>query len=79
MNWIKQQNSKNKEKDCFGVDPNRNWAGTWNKVGGSHSPCSDYYIGPNEFSEPETRALSKFLMQNRKYIKVSRLSSNNKI
>lgn len=75
MNWIRKDNSKEVDK-CFGTDPNRNWNYLWNEKGSSRSTCSDFYAGPRAFSEPETKAVSKFLMENKKHFKVSDLSDN---
>jgi hypothetical protein len=72
LNWLQQQpSSKEVEPPCFGVDPNRNWDFQWNEGTSSSSyECSDFYAGPKAFSEPETKALSKLLMEHRKEIKV---------
>ncbi len=49
---------------CMGVDINRNYDFLWNypryfdptaPIQNSLEPCSDVYIGPSPFSEPETR------------------------
>ena len=32
------------------------------QVGVSRDPCSDTYAGPRPFSEPETRAVKRFLL-----------------
>lgn len=69
LNWM-QHTITDEEKNCIGVDPNRNWDMNWNGKGGSHSKCSDYYVGPESFSEPETKAYSKFLMEHRKDTKL---------
>lgn len=55
---------------CFGTDPDRNYDVEWNKRGASDSECNDYYSGPKPFSEPETKALSNFLLENRKSLDV---------
>ena len=42
----------------MGVDLNRNWNIDWN--GGdstSTNTCSDVYVGPHPFSEPEAQSL----------------------
>lgn len=44
-------------KNARGVDLNRNYPYDWKRLGGS------YYSGPKPASEPETRALMKFLRQ----------------
>ncbi|GBM98946.1 hypothetical protein AVEN_265691-1 [Araneus ventricosus] len=35
-------------------------------TGSSSRPCSDYYAGPKAFSEPETKAVSEFMLDNLK-------------
>ncbi|HIB58379.1 MAG TPA: hypothetical protein EYO41_04075 [Candidatus Marinimicrobia bacterium] len=57
---------KNRQPACDGnegIDLNRNysfnWGGDW---GSSGEPCSDVYRGESEFSEPETQAVSDFIM-----------------
>jgi len=47
---------------CVGVDPNRNWGYEWGGKGASKSPCSEIYRGPRAFSEPETLAVKRFIM-----------------
>lgn len=67
MAWLQKDKM---DKVCYGVDLNRNWDYKWSQKGSSKSPCNEFYAGPNVFSEPETRAVSKFLMDNRRNIKV---------
>jgi len=53
-----RKNRRNNSGSCEGVDLNRNWDIDWN--GGdstSNSTCSDIYVGPSVFSEPETQAM----------------------
>lgn len=53
-----RKNRRNNSGSCEGVDLNRNWDIDWN--GGdstSTSTCSDVYVGPSVFSEPETQAM----------------------
>jgi hypothetical protein len=53
-----RKNRRNNSGSCEGVDLNRNWDYDWN--GGdstSTNTCSDIYVGPNVFSEPETQAM----------------------
>lgn len=53
--------------DGIGVDPNRNWGYTWGQTreqgyrSSLHNPCSDVYIGPAAFSEPEVRAVAEYM------------------
>lgn len=67
MTWLQKKKS---EKVCFGVDLNHNWHFNWGRKGSSKAPCNEFFAGPTSFSEPETRAISKFLMDYRKQIKV---------
>lgn len=48
---------------CAGVDLNRNWDAQWAQGGSSNSPCSDTYHGTAAFSEPETKAVSNYFLQ----------------
>jgi len=57
---------------CRGVDLNRNFGYKWaNKLNildprpASPIPCLDSYHGPSAFSEPESRAVRKFVMSKR--------------
>ncbi|MDP7006075.1 MAG: M14 family zinc carboxypeptidase [Phycisphaerales bacterium] len=53
-----RKNRRNNSGFCEGVDLNRNWDYQWN--GGdstSNDTCSDVYVGPAAFSEPETQAM----------------------
>jgi hypothetical protein len=53
-----RKNRRDNIGSCEGVDLNRNWDYEWN--GGdstSTSTCSDIYVGPSVFSEPETQAM----------------------
>ncbi|PSN48354.1 hypothetical protein C0J52_08084 [Blattella germanica] len=55
---------------CRGVDLNRNWDFHWGEVGASDDPCHETYAGPRAFSEPETRAISDFIMDRKDRIKL---------
>lgn len=46
----------------YGVDLNRNWAEGWGGLGSSGTPSHYLYRGPSPFSEPETTALSDFII-----------------
>ncbi|EJY57807.1 AAEL017115-PA [Aedes aegypti] len=72
LNWLQSQSSLSVDSDqgCIGTDLNRNWDHRWNEEGASKSACSEYYSGYKAFSELETRALSKFLMQARRNIQI---------
>jgi murein tripeptide amidase MpaA len=53
----------NPNTTCDGVDLNRNLDILWGVTQGqtSCSPCSDVYVGPSAFSEPETRNVKNIL------------------
>lgn len=60
--WRKNRSRQN--RNCYGVDLNRNFeAGPHGGVGSSSDPCSDTYCGPAPFSEPETAALDAYMTQ----------------
>lgn len=69
LNWMQAPSSEH-DDTCYGTDLNRNWKHEWNERGSSNSPCSDFYAGPKAFSDPETKALSEYLQDNRKYLNV---------
>ncbi|KRZ90588.1 Carboxypeptidase B [Trichinella sp. T8] len=48
---------------CRGVDLNRNFDFKWNQQGGSQDPCQETYSGRSAFSEPETQAIERFILQ----------------
>ena len=54
---------------CGGTDLNRNWDFHWGEIGSSNDICDDEYRGPHPFSEPETAAVSKFLLAHKDEIK----------
>ncbi|ALC49169.1 CG8945, partial [Drosophila busckii] len=68
MTWLQQKRAN--AKNCFGVDLDRNWLYQWGKRGSSKTPCNEFYAGPAPFSEPETKAVSEFLMDYRTQIKL---------
>ncbi|CAG2109692.1 unnamed protein product, partial [Medioppia subpectinata] len=47
---------------CYGADPNRNFGYKWGGEGASTNPCSDTYRGSKAFSEPETKAVSDYVL-----------------
>ncbi|XP_037803245.1 carboxypeptidase B-like [Penaeus monodon] len=55
-NRLWRKNRGNVGGQCVGVDLNRNWGFKFG-VGASNNTCSEVYMGPSAFSEPETRAL----------------------
>ena len=46
---------------CVGTDPNRNWEYAWGTGGSSSNPCSEAYMGPKPFSEPEPRQMAAYV------------------
>lgn len=67
--WRKTR-TPNPGYSCKGKDPNRNWDDHFGLVGSSSDPCNELYRGPHPFSEPNTKALSTYIFQMRKRIKV---------
>lgn len=55
---------------CRGVDLNRNFDFKWSQAGASDDECSSTYAGPRAFSEPESVALSKLIVENAYRIKL---------
>ncbi|XP_053716123.1 carboxypeptidase A6 [Synchiropus splendidus] len=66
--WRKTR-SKNRKFHCRGVDANRNWKVKWCEEGASSHPCDDTYCGPFPESEPEVKAVARFLRKHKKHIK----------
>ena len=68
--------------NCEGVDLNRNFDYHWGDAeneGTSLDPCHETYAGPKAFSEPETRAISDYIMTNRKNIRYVYVLERDKI
>ncbi|XP_043923097.1 carboxypeptidase A6 isoform X2 [Protopterus annectens] len=66
--WRKTR-SKSYRFGCNGVDANRNWNVQWCDEGASSDPCDDIYCGPFPESEPEVKAVAKFLRKRKHQIK----------
>lgn len=65
--WRKTRSHHPNPQNCVGVDINRNWDINWSDASGSSlRPCSNYYAGPEAFSEPEARAVAEFMLDNLK-------------
>lgn len=56
-----RKNRKGNKDGSFGVDLNRNYGYQWGTGGSSSKPSSDIYMGPEPFSEPETRVIKQFI------------------
>ncbi|KRZ10471.1 Carboxypeptidase A2 [Trichinella zimbabwensis] len=54
---------------CVGVDLNRNFDMDFGGFGSSSNPCSNVYHGRHSFSEPETRAVMRYLSKMQDKIK----------
>ena len=60
------------EFNSYGVDLNRNYAGScngddfgmWGSTGMSHNPNNDLFCGLNIFSEPETQSIRELIIEN---------------
>jgi len=60
--WRKNRR-QNVGTQYYGVDLNRNWNDHWGGQGSSRQPSSDTYCGTGPFSEPETKAVSDFILK----------------
>jgi len=58
--WRKNRR-QNPNSSCYGVDNNRNWGYEWNTGGSSPFACSDTYMGPSAFSEPEETSVANYI------------------
>jgi len=58
-----RKNRRQNTGGSFGVDLNRNWDDHWGGEGSSSNPTSDTYHGTAPFSEPETRAVSDYILK----------------
>lgn len=47
---------------CMGVDANRNFGFHFAEEGSSNDPCTEIYHGPNAYSEPETEAVRRYIL-----------------
>lgn len=58
-----RKNRRNLGHGLFGVDLNRNYDYQWglDNIGSSPDPSSNVYRGPSPFSEPESKAIQKFM------------------
>lgn len=59
--WRKTR-TPNAGYSCKGADPNRNWDDHFGGTGTSGYPCSDIYRGSHAFSEPNSKALSQYIL-----------------
>ncbi|XP_056420807.1 carboxypeptidase B isoform X2 [Hyla sarda] len=61
--WRKTR-SANKNSNCIGTDPNRNFNAGWCTVGASSRACDDTYCGSSPESELESKAVANFIRAN---------------
>ncbi|XP_057376151.1 carboxypeptidase B-like [Daphnia carinata] len=66
--WRKSRSRRG--KICRGVDLNRNFGYKWGGLGAGRMPCTEFFRGPAAFSEPETIAVSNFILSKSHKIKV---------
>ncbi|XP_013407418.1 carboxypeptidase B-like [Lingula anatina] len=66
--WRKTRSQQ--DNDCYGVDANRNFNFHWNEAGTDPDPCHNTFAGKRAFSEPETQAMSDFILSKRRDIKI---------
>lgn len=60
--WTNNRMWRKNRRSNYGVDLNRNWDYHWGGPGSSGSTNSEIYRGESPFSEPETQALSNFMI-----------------
>jgi len=63
-NRLWRKNRRQNAGGTYGVDLNRNWDDHWGGEGSSGTPSSDTYRGTAPFSEPETKAVSAYVLAN---------------
>ncbi|RLW08293.1 hypothetical protein DV515_00003253 [Chloebia gouldiae] len=66
--WRKSRSSHGNSK-CIGTDMNRNFDAHWCGPGASHSECQEIYCGPYPESEPEVKAVARFVRDHKDTIK----------
>ncbi|XP_013803786.1 carboxypeptidase B2 [Apteryx mantelli] len=66
--WRKSRSSHGNSK-CIGTDMNRNFDAQWCGEGASSYECREIYCGPYPESEPEVRAVARFLRNHKDIIK----------
>ncbi|KAI1241860.1 Carboxypeptidase B2, partial [Lamprotornis superbus] len=66
--WRKSRSSHGNSK-CIGTDMNRNFDAHWCGPGASHSECQETYCGPYPESEPEVKAVARFIRDHKDTIK----------
>ncbi|NXP32464.1 CBPB2 Carboxypeptidase, partial [Leiothrix lutea] len=66
--WRKSRSSHGNSK-CIGTDMNRNFDAHWCGPGASHSECKETYCGPYPESEPEVKAVARFVRDHKDTIK----------
>lgn len=70
MKWFSNVIGKFLYGSCEGVDLNKNFDFHWGESEASDDPCREGFAGPEPFSEPETKAISNFIMNRKDSIKM---------
>ncbi|XP_010144052.1 PREDICTED: carboxypeptidase B2 [Buceros rhinoceros silvestris] len=66
--WRKSRSSHGNSR-CIGTDMNRNFDAGWCGKGASHHECHEIYCGPYPESEPEVKAVARFVRDHKDVIK----------
>ncbi|XP_009983652.1 PREDICTED: carboxypeptidase B2-like, partial [Tauraco erythrolophus] len=66
--WRKSRSSHGNSK-CIGTDMNRNFDARWCGEGASPYECHEIYCGPYPESEPEVKAVARFVRDHKDIIK----------
>jgi murein tripeptide amidase MpaA len=63
-----RKNRRDNGDGTYGVDLNRNWGYGWGGPGSSGDTWSETYRGTGPFSEPETDAIRRYILNNRRIV-----------
>jgi len=71
-----EEGGTGRRKNANEVDLNRNFplapgAKSRHPLSGNRRPCSNYYMGPAELSEPETKSIAEFVARRRFYVSLN--------
>lgn len=68
VGWRKNRNPSNPNRNCRGVDNNRNYSTHWGEAGSSPDQCNDSFKGVSALSEPENKNIDHILKAHRNII-----------
>ncbi|XP_045502735.1 zinc carboxypeptidase-like [Colias croceus] len=62
-NYLHSTNCSSDDDLSHGIDLNRNFDYVWMTMGASSNPCDQTFAGPSPASEPETQAISNYVLK----------------